>query len=139
MQSIKKQSNKHITLTLFWSRVCVFFSCFHLLQHAWFYEYFNEHGSRYNQVLKSPWHIQSLTTVYADSFQLLRKWDNTLFRLWDNRLISPRILRILTGYYDRPCSSSSFVRSSFVRSFVDVTLFLVPPWNLWTVEDMKFW
>ena len=33
-------------------------------------------------------------------------------------VISPRILRILTGYYDRPCSSSSFVRSFVVRSFV---------------------
>ena len=54
----------------------------------------------------------------------------SMFAIWRSVfcLISPRILRILTGYYDRPCSSS-FVRWSFVRrrSFVvDVTLFLAP-------------
>ena len=39
-------------------------------------------------------------------------------------LISPRILRILTGYYDSQCSSSFVVRRS---SLFDVTLFSCPP------------
>ena len=51
-----------------------------------------------------------------------------------SKLISPRILRNLTGSYDRLWCS--FV----VRClFVVCNALLSPPWILWTAEDMKSW
>ena len=77
----------------------------------------------------------------------LNRTDTEITILFKNRIMSflfnnPRILKeswraiIIVNVVRR----SSFVRrlsSSFV--VVDVTLFLVPPWFLWTAEDMKFW
>ena len=68
--------------------------------------------------------------IKIGSSLLINESDGSLNKLWVKNLIkevvelkknnhysviSPRSLRILTGYYDRPCSSSS---SFAVRSFV---------------------
>ena len=54
---------------------------------------------------------QTILIASQDSFRILGLVTSVpLFvTLIKDTVISPRILRILMGYYDRPCSSSSFV------------------------------
>ena len=95
----------------------------------------------------SSW-IHSLIKLHAYLSVRVSYRIDCLFKLYDEiifsmdsclfiMIISPRILRILTGYYDRQCNSSFVVRSSFVRRRRWCNAFSLSPHDF--SERLKIW